>query len=83
MRQAQDLTHFPDARSMAALRAVGVTHVFVHDRAMRDWTDDQSADAVRRSPDLNLVATDGDVALYELRQPEDQEPRTDQGPARP
>jgi hypothetical protein len=67
VRAARDLAHFPDDDSMAALRAVGVTHVFVHERAMRARTGDQTADAVRHAPQLRLLAVDGDVSLYELR----------------
>jgi hypothetical protein len=68
VRLARDLVHFPDDGAIAALREVGVTHVFVHDRALRARTDDETADAVRHAPDLRLVAVDGDVSLYELRQ---------------
>ncbi len=64
---ARDLVHFPDARALAALRALGVTHVFVHDRALRDWTDNETADAVPRMPGLERVAADGDLTLYALR----------------
>jgi hypothetical protein len=64
---ARDLAHFPDAGAIAALRAAGVTHVFVHDRALRDWTDNETADAVPRAPGLRLLATDGDTSLYEVR----------------
>ena len=67
-RAAKDLAHFPDDGAMAALRAAGVTHVFVHDRDLRDWTDNQTADAVRHTPGLRLLAVEGDVSLYELRQ---------------
>lgn len=67
VRHAQALEHFPDARSIDALRTLGVTHVFVHDRALRDWTDNETADAVRRADGLALLAEEGDVALYELR----------------
>ena len=74
VRMARDVARFPDEGAMAALRAAGVTHVFVHDRAMRDWTDDQTADAVRHAPDLRLLAVDGDLSLYELRQPSALEP---------
>jgi hypothetical protein len=61
---AADLARFPDAHAMATLRTLGVTHVFVHDRALRDWTDNETADAVPRSRDLHLLAEDGDVRLY-------------------
>jgi hypothetical protein len=43
-----------------------VTHVFVHDRSLRDWTDNETADAVRHSAALQLIATDGDLSLYAL-----------------
>ena len=62
-----DLGAFPAPRAIARLRSLGVTHVFVHDRALRDWTDDATADAVKRSEDLEIVATDGDLALYRVR----------------
>src|SRR5262249_20348084 len=64
---ARELARFPDARAMAALRAIGVTHVFVHDRALRDWTDTETADAVPRTPGLERIASDGDLTLYALR----------------
>jgi hypothetical protein len=66
VRHSQLLASFPDSRAVDALRTLGVTHVFVHDRALRDWTDDATADAVRRAPGLHLLATDGDLALYEV-----------------
>ena len=66
-RAARALAHFPDAGAIAALRAAGVTHVFVHDRSLRDWTDDATADAVAHAPGLQLLATDGDTSLYALR----------------
>jgi hypothetical protein len=66
-RAARDLAHFPDAAAIGALRAAGVTHVFVHDRALRDWTDDPTADALAHTPDLQLLATDADTSLYALR----------------
>jgi hypothetical protein len=64
---ARDLARFPDARAITALRALGVTHVFVHDRALRDWTDNETADAVPRTPGLERVAADGDLTLYAIR----------------
>jgi hypothetical protein len=63
---ARELAHFPRADAIAHLRAMGVTHIFVHDRALRDWTDNETADAVRQSRDLSLVAQDGDLALYQV-----------------
>ncbi|HEX7138478.1 MAG TPA: hypothetical protein VF219_11550, partial [Vicinamibacterales bacterium] len=67
VQHARALAHFPDAQSIDTLRALGVTHVFVHDRALRDWTDNETADAVKHTPALPLIAEDGDVALYEVR----------------
>jgi hypothetical protein len=64
---ARDLARFPDARAMATLRALGVTHVFVHDRALRDWTDNETADAVAHTADLVRVASDGDLTLYTIK----------------
>lgn len=65
-QHAADLHGFPDAHAIATLRAIGVTHVFVHDRLMRDWYDNETADAVRVAPGLRRVAWDGDVGLYEV-----------------
>lgn len=66
VEHARDLAGFPDARALDALRAAGVTHIFVHDRALRDWTDNETANAVRRSTELELIAREGDVAMYTL-----------------
>ncbi len=69
VRLAGRLVHFPADEAIAALREVGVTHVFVHDRALRDRTDDKTADAVRHAPGLRLLGVEGDVSLYELTRP--------------
>jgi hypothetical protein len=66
-RHSRELAGFPNDAALDALRRIGVTHVFVHDRALRDWTNDETADAVARSNALRLVAADADVALYEIR----------------
>ena len=63
---ARAFADFPASDAIAALRAAGVTHVFVHDRSLRDWTTNETADAVKRSPALRVVATDGDLTLYAL-----------------
>ena len=67
VRLARTLVHFPADEAIATLREVGVTHVFVHDRALRDRTDDKTADAVRHAPDLRLLGVEGDVSLYEIQ----------------
>ena len=54
---ARAVAEFPNADAIAALREAGVTHVFVHDKSLRDWTDDETADAVKRSPELKPIAT--------------------------
>src|SRR5262249_22312076 len=64
---ARELAHFPDQRSIDALRRYGVTHVWVHDRLLRDWTDNETDEAVIHSPDLQLLAEEGDLRLYRLK----------------
>jgi hypothetical protein len=59
---------FPDGESMASLHQLGVTHVVVHDKALRAWSSAYAADAVGRTRDLVPIETDGDVTLYRLRQ---------------
>jgi hypothetical protein len=68
IEHSRELAAFPDDRSIAALRRIGVTHVFVHDRAFRDWTDNATADAVQQTPHLKRIANDNDVTLYEIAQ---------------
>ncbi len=68
VQHARDLARFPDAQALATLRSIGVTHVFVHDRALRDWTDNETADAVPRADGLELVGRDGELWLYRLRE---------------
>ena len=58
------LSGFPDATSIAALQAIGVTHVFVH-------LDHYGADSVRQietTAALKKMAHEGAVALYRLLQ---------------
>ncbi|HZT78564.1 MAG TPA: hypothetical protein VFA27_18080 [Vicinamibacterales bacterium] len=64
---ARALAQFPAPEAIAMLRALGVTHVWVHDRLLRDWADNEAADAVRHSPELQLLAVDGDLMLYRVR----------------
>jgi len=63
----RELRGFPDARAIAALRTIGVTHVFVHYEAMRKWVGPDAAEAVRQSPDLQIVDVADDVGLYRVR----------------
>jgi hypothetical protein len=67
IQHSRELAGFPDDTAVAALRRIGVTHVFVHDRALRAWTNNETADAVARTSALRLLAADADVALYEIR----------------
>ena len=62
------LGEFPDGNSIDALRAIGVTHVVVHERSLADWTDTERVERVRRVPGLRLIETDGDVDVYALVQ---------------
>jgi len=66
-QHARDLARFPDDRALETLRRIGVTHVFVHDRALRDWTDNETANAVPRAAGLELIERDGDVSLYRVK----------------
>ena len=56
------LAGFPDAASLRALQALGVTHVFVH----RDRLDVEAADRVTRLPGLRQLDVEGPIALYRL-----------------
>ena len=64
----RELRGFPDARAIDALRAAGVTHVFVHDADLRRWSGADAVDAVSRTTDLRLLEADADaqVSLYTL-----------------
>jgi hypothetical protein len=53
---------FPSAESLASLRAIGVTHVVIHERKVAAELLDRCA----ASPGLTLVADDGDQRLYAL-----------------
>jgi hypothetical protein len=67
VEHSRELSGFPDDVSLALLRRLGVTHVFVHGDALRAWAGNVTADRVRHTPALRLLARDDDVALYELR----------------
>ncbi len=63
-RHAEALATFPDARSIAALREIGVTHVFVH-------TDEFSPAALAllaTTRELLHLETFGTIALYQLKE---------------
>ncbi len=64
---ARELARFPAPETIEALRRMGVTHVWVDDRLLRDWTDNATADAVAHVPDLQLLGEDGDLRLYRVR----------------
>jgi hypothetical protein len=59
----EQLAEFPDDRSIAALRRLGVTHLFVH----VDQLGPGLAEDVERLPMLTRLAADGPVVLYRLR----------------
>ena len=62
----RELRGFPDARAIDALRAAGVTHVFVHYDAMRRWSGAAAVEALSHSTDLRLIDADTRVGLYTL-----------------
>lgn len=62
----RELRTFPDARAIDALRAAGVTHVFVHYDEMRRWSGGNAVDALSHTADLRLADADGRVGLYTL-----------------
>jgi uncharacterized protein (DUF952 family) len=62
---AEELRGFPDARSHAQLRALGVTHVLVHLDAFGDAAPAMQA-ALSASPWLTLVASEDQVRIYRV-----------------
>jgi hypothetical protein len=62
-----ELQGFPDDRAMGALHALHVTHVVVHDSLMRAWSGAAAADAVAKSPFLEVIDRADDVVMYYLR----------------
>ena len=65
VRTFDTINRFPSPDSLAALRAAGVTDVFVH----TDQFDPSSLDAIRRESSLHQVAADASVVLYTLAAP--------------
>ena len=61
-RHYRDMKDFPDRASIAAMQALGVTHVFVHG----DRLDAPAAEALDREPALHRLAVDGPIVLYRL-----------------
>jgi hypothetical protein len=55
-----------DEASIAALRALGVTHAFVHEQDLATRSGASAIEALRQSPHLRLVDSDGTVSLYQL-----------------
>jgi hypothetical protein len=58
-RHVDALAGFPDRRSVAALQELGVTHLFVHGKAL-------APERLQAFPELSLVETSGTIALYRL-----------------
>lgn len=56
------LANFPDETSIQVLRALGITHVFVH----RDAMDASGLDRLTRLPGLREVDAEGPIALYRV-----------------
>jgi hypothetical protein len=58
---------FPDELSLSALYSRGVTHVILHERAFRELFGGDRYDAIRRFASLEVVAEDGDIRIFRLR----------------
>jgi len=58
----EEIDNFPDERSIVALRALGVTHLFVHTNQMRQ----ASVTALDSFDDLQEIQREGSIRLYRL-----------------
>jgi hypothetical protein len=67
LQQVSVLETFPADAAIARLRALGVTHVTVHQQALKDEQGTAALDTLSHRPDLDLLQIDGDVRLYRLR----------------
>ena len=56
------LRSFPDDKSIARLRAIGVAYIFVHADQMRPG----AIDALERTPGIHRMASEGDIVLFRL-----------------
>jgi hypothetical protein len=64
----EQMTTFPDAKSLTSLRAVGVTHVVVHTNEYgRRWP--AIEDQILRTPGLKLERIEDDGRVYRLLPP--------------
>jgi hypothetical protein len=66
--RADRLQSFPDARAIAELRSIGISHVVVHRTPFVAIFGPAAADALRPHPDLEFVFDEDDVIVYRLRQ---------------
>ena len=66
-RSVEAVQGFPDARSLAALHALGVTHVVVHAADFSRGYGAEVLGRIQRHPALILVAEQGDIQIYRLR----------------
>lgn len=60
-RIVEDLEHFPDARSLAALRAAGVSHVIVHTDSLAGVEAE-----LLRQPELVLFVSEPGIQIYKF-----------------
>jgi hypothetical protein len=65
--RAARLQTFPDASSIAELRAIGVSHVVLHRAPLVQSFGELAVDALRTHPDLELIAEEEGVVLYKIR----------------
>lgn len=59
---------FPQAASLVALHALGVTHVVVHGRRFGGAYGRETLDSLDQHPALVKVAADGNIRIFRLRQ---------------
>jgi len=59
----EEIAGFPDARAIAALRGLGVTHVFVHTNQMRG----EAVAEIERLASLQELRREGPIRLYRFR----------------
>ena len=67
--RGRTLSSFPGEPAMVELRKAGVTHVLVHEQAFLRRSGEAALKAIDSVPSLELMAEDGGIRLYRLRQP--------------
>jgi hypothetical protein len=63
-RNVQELSGFPDRRSVTRLKELGVTHVFVHS----DKLSPESIAQLQNVPEFSRIDSRGSIVLYRLKE---------------